>query len=148
MLVKPVDGTWSIAEHLEHLIAFNSSFFPMFQKVIDGQWKTPLLGKMGFLAAWFGDMIYKAALPSNTKKIKTFAIWEPQVSIDADEIIVRFMANQQELMHYYDTLGKAGKLGTVIHSPAGKRVVYPLDKVFKIIAVHEERHIQAAQRVC
>ena len=46
---KPAPERWSIAQHLDHLILVNSSYFPVIERINDGSYVRPFIGSIGFL---------------------------------------------------------------------------------------------------
>ena len=57
---KPDPNTWSIGQNIEHLIVINETYFPIFQALKNGTYKTPFIGKIGFLSNFFGNFILKS----------------------------------------------------------------------------------------
>ncbi|MEX2591158.1 MAG: DinB family protein [Anditalea sp.] len=143
--LKPQPSSWSIAENLSHLIRLNESYYPIFDQVIAGNYKPPFIGKVFFLAKSFGNLLYRAM--TSKGKTKTFAIWEPvQSEFDLD-IAEEFNRHQMELSAYVQKLDPFFETGTVIHSPAHRFLVYPLDKAIDIIIAHEKRHLEQSKSI-
>ncbi|EPR70808.1 DinB family protein [Cyclobacterium qasimii] len=46
--LKPSPGKWSPMEIIDHLIKVNVSYFSIFDRIIDQNFKEPLLGKLPF----------------------------------------------------------------------------------------------------
>ena len=143
---KPDSKTWSIAQNLDHLIRINESYFPIFELLKTGTYKTPLLSKIGFLVTFFGKFILKSVNPNRRKKMKTFRIWEPSQS-EVPNILERFQAHQSQLKAQINSLQHWVDQGSVIHSPASATIVYKLEAAFDIIVSHEKRHLEQAKEV-
>lgn len=45
---KPNPKAWSIAQHIEHLIIINQTYFPVLAELKSGQYKLPFTAKFGF----------------------------------------------------------------------------------------------------
>lgn len=144
---KLSDGTWSIAQHLHHLIVINSSYFPIIEALEKVELKIPFFLRIPSLARWMGNMIYNSVKPEQPKKIKTFEIWEPSSSTISDDILARFEAHQQSLKEQIQHAEELIKIGSLIHSPANKKIVYTLEKAFDIIVAHERRHLNHAKAI-
>ncbi|MFN3800452.1 DinB family protein [Belliella pelovolcani] len=145
---KPDAKTWSIAENLEHLITLNSSYFPIFDKLKKGELPLAFISKIAFFPKILGDMIMKSVAVSNTKKVKTFPLWEPRVSSgDQYDIIQKFEKHQQALIAKINELDSHIQKGSIIHSPANRLIVYRLDQAIAIIIEHERRHLLQAKNL-
>lgn len=135
---KPDSSSWSIAENLAHLIRLNESYYPIFNQLIIGNYKPPLIGKVDFLVKTMGNLLHKS-MTSKTKT-KTFLIWRPLQSHFDLDIAERFSTHQMELSAYLQKLDPFFEKNTVIHSPANRFIVYTLDKAIDLIIAHEKRH--------
>lgn len=140
---RPNPSSWSIAENLSHLIRVNESYYPIFDQLIAGTYKAPLIGKISFLANSFGNLLHKAM--ASKRKTKTFTLWEPESKNYDLEIAADFNKHQMELSVYIEKLDPFFETGTIIHSPVNRLLVYPLDKAADIIIAHEKRHLEQSK---
>lgn len=143
---KPDEQTWSIAQNMDHLIVINESYFPILNSLQKGTYKTPFIGKFGFIVNILGKTLLKAVQPDRRKKTKTFQIWEPGQSKITD-ILIKFEEHQEELKQQIENSEDILKKETVISSPANKNIVYKLKTAFDIIVTHEKRHFEQAKEV-
>jgi uncharacterized damage-inducible protein DinB len=142
---KPNAQTWSIAQIIHHLIVINTTYFPVFTALRQEAYRTPFIGKIGFMVKFMGKMLLDAVEPGQKRKMKTFPIWEPAASdIDAD-LLKRFEQHQSELKNWIDEMADYLDKGTVISSPANKYIVYKLETALDIIVTHERRHLGQAK---
>jgi len=144
---KPNANTWSIAQNIEHLIIINETYYPIFEKLKTGKFKTPLFGRWKWFAHYIGDSILKSVQPDNPKKVKTFPSWRPSSSEISADIVKKFENHQKELKQHVSTLEKARTQQKVIHSPMNKNIAYTIEKALEIIVTHEKRHFDQAVRV-
>ena len=144
---KPDNNSWSIAQHIEHLIVINQTYFPVLAELKSGQYKLPFTAKFGFLVRFFGKVVLNAVKPEQKKKIKTFPIWEPSISNIPGDILERFIAHQNELKTQIAESGDLLKNAAIISSPANRNIVYRLETAFDIIVTHEYRHLDHAKAV-
>ncbi|GAB2607327.1 DinB family protein [Belliella aquatica] len=145
---KPDSKNWSIAENLAHIIVLNSSYFPIFQRLKNGNLNNAFVSKISFFPKVIGDMIFKSVSDGGKRKVKTFPLWEPKTSLDQKEdILDKFIEHQKELSTWIDDLQPFLEQRTIIHSPANKLIVYSLNKAFEIIIAHEKRHFDQAKNV-
>jgi hypothetical protein len=144
---KPDPETWSIAQNMDHLIAINESYFPIFKDLKEGTFKPPFISKFGFLVSFFGNAILKSVRPENVKKNKTLSIWEPSTSQIDEDILNRFIEHQAILKEQIESLSEFSGKGMIISSPANRNFVYKLDTALDIIVTHEQRHFNQARSV-
>ena len=141
---KPSSDSWSIAQHLDHLIVINSSYYPVIESAQSGELSLSWTGKVGFLVRFFGRAILKGVEPTNKKKTKTFPIWEPESSDIDSGIIERFTQHQEELKELIRSSKDLIASNAVIPSPANKSINYKVGDAFEIIVTHEKRHVNHA----
>ena len=79
--------------------------------------------------------------------MKTFPIWEPDLSQVKGDILQSFKNHQNELKHQIETSNELIEKGTIISSPANRNIVYKLETAFDIIVAHERRHLEQASEI-
>lgn len=144
---KPNAETWSIAQNIAHLITINKTYFPLIEQVQNGVYNTPWWSKLTIATRFFGNVIYNASDASRKRKMKTFSIWEPEISDLPADILDQFEAHQQALAEQIESAENLIERGVVISSPANVNIVYKLERAFDIIVVHEKRHFEQAKEV-
>ncbi|MEX2600741.1 MAG: DinB family protein [Balneolaceae bacterium] len=144
---KPDPETWSIAQNMDHIIVLNETYFPVFAELQAGTYRPPWIANLGFLASFFGKMIYNTVKPGGKMKIKTFPIWEPATSEVPEGILTRFQKHQSALKQQIEAMAEFANKGTIISSPANRFIVYRLNTAFDIIVSHEQRHLKQAREV-
>ena len=144
---KLTPDSWSIGQIVEHLCSINESYYPILDSVQDGSYKTPFMGRIGFMVNFFGNLILKSVAPDNHKRTKTLPLWEPSKSDVPNDVLDRFVESQEKIKQYIQALREKAAEGLVINSPANTNVVYKLDTAFQIIVDHARRHLLQAQEV-
>ena len=144
---KPNPQTWSIAQNIDHLIVVNETYYPALTSLKAGTYKTPFMGKIGFMVSFLGKTVLNAVNPDRKKKTKTFPVWEPSVNEIKDDILRRFENHQAELKQKIEASKELIEKGTVISSPANRNIVYKLETAFDIVVSHEQRHWKQAKEV-
>ena len=142
--LKPNPQEWSVSQVIEHLVAVNRSYQPIFDAVIAGDYRAPWTASLPFLPGWLGKMILKSVMPDNKRKTRTFPVWQPERGNANAMLFDEFRSSQEHLKEY---LAKVEGKECVINSPASASIVYSLDDAFEIIVTHQERHLGQAQRV-
>lgn len=144
---KPNAQQWSVAQCIHHLIVVNESYYPILDQVRNKTYYTPHYGKIGFITKFFGKIVLDAVNPDRRKKMKTFPIWEPAISLVRSDILDQFEKHQQELKHLITSSEDLIENGTVISSPANRMIVYKLETAFDIMVAHEKRHLEQAREI-
>ena len=144
---KPSAEAWSIGQCFDHLVAANRAYLPIFEQVVNGKrqgrrWENvPLLPKI------FGKLLIKYLSPQSTPKLKAPEILKPGATSVDEDIIRRFIEQQQQVMLIMKRSERFDLARIRITSPAARFVVYSLVDAYEIIVVHEQRHFQQAERV-
>ncbi len=144
---KPGPDRWSIAQVIQHIITTNESYFPVFNEVIKDTYKNPLAGKIPLIPYLMGKLVLKYVQPDMKKRSRTVEIWEPSYSIISLEIIEQFNIHQEGLISKINSLEFFLNKDLIIHSPANKNIIYPLDTAIEILVSHEERHLNQAREI-
>ena len=144
---QPSVDRWSVAQCFDHLINTNASYFPVFESVASGTFDQTFVQKLPGVHKMWGKLLIKSLDPKTTRKLKAPKRFEPASSDLSGSIIDDFVKNQNRVV---DSMDKAKNLEVgriIISSPAAAMITYSLLDAFRIIAVHEQRHFQQAQRV-
>lgn len=144
---QPSASQWSIAQCLDHIITSNETYFPVFEAIIDGNYSPKLLEKIPLLPEWWGKLLIKSLDPANTKKSKTFPVFQPRQSDIPLTIVEDFAAHNAELIQYFEKLDAVSLHQIIITSPAANFVTYSLRDTVYILTNHEERHVLQAKNV-
>ena len=144
---KPAADSWSVAQCLDHLISTNHEYQPVFDRILNGEYRKTFLHGMPFLPALFGRMMIKAVSPDSQRKFKAPGAAQPSSSSIDPQIVDRFIAHQLETLAKMRLLENSDPAGMIITSPFISVVVYSLLDTFRLIVAHERRHFAQAQRV-
>lgn len=140
---KPAPDVWSIAENLSHLLQINSSYFPIFDQVIEGTYKPTFLAQLPYLPDAVGQLLHRSM--TSKIKMKTFSQWKPSAILD--EIVPLFKEHQMELSNYIQKLEPFVEKGVIIHSPASRLLPYKLDQAIDTLVAHEKRHLNQCKNL-
>jgi len=144
---KPAADSWSVAQCLEHLVSINREYFPVFDRILKGDYKKTLLQRMPFLPGMFGRMMVKALSPNSHQKFKSPGSAQPPPSSFGPQVVGRFITHQRETLAKMKSLQEYDPAKIVITSPFASVLVYSLLDTFRLIVAHERRHFAQAQRV-
>lgn len=144
---KPSSEQWSVAQCLDHLIKTNQQYFPMLEGVANGTRKQSFWEKLPGLPGFFGKMMLKGLDPSNQKKLKTPAVFNPAASQLPASIVADFVQHQQQLARLIRATDRVDHQKTIVSSPVSGLITFSLKDCISIIVVHEERHFMQAKRL-
>ncbi|HMB27780.1 MAG TPA: hypothetical protein VKS99_06715, partial [Blastocatellia bacterium] len=139
--------SWSVAQCLDHLISANHEYYPVFDRILKGEYRKTFWHGMPFLPAIFGRLMVKALSPDSQRKLKSPGAARPSSSSIDPQIVDRFIAHQRDTLAKMRLLGNSDPAGMIITSPFLSVVVYSLMDTFRLIVAHERRHFAQAQRV-
>lgn len=146
---RPEKGRWSVAENLDHLVRVNESYFPIFERVRTGLYKTPFLGKVGWISRFMGNATLAGSGPPEGNRelrgLRTFKMWEPRNRDLFPNPVGEFVDMQSALKHQVAACDTVLVRNPVIASPASPVLVYPLSQAFDFIIAHERRHVEQAR---
>src|SRR2546428_6955816 len=60
---KPSADQWSVAQCFDHLVMVNETYFPTFEKILNGEKKNTFWESLPWLPALLGKMLIKAVAP-------------------------------------------------------------------------------------
>ena len=145
---KPAPKSWSIAQCFDHLITTHSLYFPLFEKLANGSAKQTFWERYSPLSGFFGRFLIKSLRPENVKPMKTTSKALPSSSEIGDDIIIRYVDHQNQMIDALGQLpGAIDPRKTIVTSPLMGLVTYSLDDCYEILAVHGPRHFNQAKRV-
>src|SRR5215475_2807756 len=121
---KPAADSWSVAQCLDHLISINHEYYPVFDRILKGEYRKTFLHGMPFLPALFGRVMIKAVSPGSQRKFKAPGAARPSSSSIDPQIVDRFIAHQRETLAKMRSLEGRGPAGIIITSPFAGVVVY------------------------
>ena len=119
---KQEPSKWSIAQCIDHLIVSNSTYFPIFDQVIQGRYELSFIQKINPFKKIFGPMMIKSLGPHSAKKFSAPKLFQPTSSNVRDTIIMDFIFQQDILKKYFVQLQAPDMKNIVISSPVSKMI--------------------------
>ena len=144
---KPSPDQWSIAQCFDHLVIANAAYFPTLENVLSGEKRNTFWEKLPFLPSLWGRLVIKAVAPETTSKRKNPKIFDPCSSNVDDDIINRFIRQQNDIVRYMRTTENMDLDKITISSPVSNLITYSLLDAYRIIVTHEKRHFLQSLRV-
>lgn len=144
---KPTSKSWSIGQCLEHLIIADSLYFPVLEKITEGNYSISFWEKWSPFTNFFGRFFVTALQEEAKTKMKTTSVFLPFTS-DLDLAIVeRFYKHHDTFMNFISGCPQNNLEEIIITSPQFSFVTYKLRDVLTFLVQHEHRHINQAIRV-
>ena len=144
---KPSADRWSVAQCLDHLLTSNKGYVPVIESVRSGKKRTRFLERLPVLPGLAGKLLIKSLDPASTRKLKSPKNFEPAQSKISATVIDNFVAQQEQVIEGMKSTSHLDLEKIVITSPALSAITYSLMDAYRIIVVHEQRHLQQAKRV-
>ena len=145
---KPDLDKWSVGQCFDHLIVSNGEYFPIFDRVLQGQKTTNTIWEsLPILPRLWGQMLIKSVSPDGARKQKAPKIFTPTTSAVDPGIITRFVDQQDRVVNYLNTITAVDADKIIITSPVARVITYSLLDACRVIVAHEQRHILQATRV-
>ena len=141
---KPAPESWSVAQCFDHLITSNKGYFSIVKSVVAGEKKTRFLERVPILPTIWSKALISSLDPKTGRKLKAPAAFQPSTSDLPDSIIQDFVSQQSRVAEAMDSAKSVDADRIVITSPAASFVTYTLLDAFRIIVVHEQRHLRQA----
>lgn len=145
---KPAADKWSVGQCFDHLLTSNSEYFPIFDRVLQGQKTSNTIWEsLPGLPRFWGQMLIKSVSPDTARKQKAPKIFAPATSAVDAGIIPRFIDQQERVIGYLNTITDVDADRIIITSPVARVITYSLLDACRVIVAHEQRHILQARRV-
>jgi hypothetical protein len=142
----PEEGSWSVAQVLEHLNAYNRYYLPLIEKSMihisrdTSAW---------FIPGFWGNYFTKAMMPKNVyeikNKMKASKNYAPSKGANVEGVFKEFIQHQNKILQLLD-VAKRRNLNT-IHIPISisKLIRLKLGDMFRFLIAHEQRHMIQAR---
>jgi len=144
---KPNVDRWSVGQCLDHLMTGNKHFFPILDSIVSATKKTVFMERIPLLPGVWGKLLIKSLNPKNTRKMKARPNFQPASSDLPSNIVHQFIDQQGEFADWMDKMKDMDLDRIIITSPAMKLMTYSVMDGYRFLVLHEQRHLQQAQRV-
>ena len=143
---KPASDVWSVGECISHLVNSNGLYFDKIEKILNS---VPVSNEKDFpyQQSFVGKMIAKGVDPANVRKSKTFKVFFPDESEIGKSIINEYVTSSEKFIELVNRLRHLNLKKIKLSSPANKLLRMNLGDPLIIIPLHDERHLNQAERV-
>ena len=142
----PAEGSWSVAQVLEHLNMYNRFYLPAIEKSMVHITKDT---NAWFVSGFWGNYFTKMMMPRNVyeikNKMKSLKSYTPTKGVNVEAVFSEFIQHQQKLLQLLE-VSRRRNLNT-IHVPISltKLIKFRLGDTFRFIIAHEQRHMIQAR---
>jgi hypothetical protein len=144
---KPGADRWSVAQCFSHLIAINSDYFPIIERIARGDYTPSWQERLPLLPRLFGSLVLSAVQPDAARKFKANPRFNPSSSAIEPDIVAKFEAHQRAVVDHMRMTERIDLRRLIITSPVASVATYSLLDAYRIIVAHERRHMEQARRV-
>lgn len=146
ILLKPsVSGGWSIAQCLEHLNSYGVYYLPLFEKGLSNSPDNEAVKLVK--STWLGTKAIESMdLSKGFKKFKALKGHIPAQELNAKNVVAEFINQQERLLVILRTAAKKDLQKIKIPISIAKFLKLHLGDALQFLIVHNERHIQQANR--
>ena len=142
---RPSAAEWSIGQCLDHLLVTNQVYLPPLKQAVQTGSRAPVEEiTPGWFGAWFLRN-YIAPSPAS-KKAKAPRKITPVSEVDAT-ILDRFLASNEETRAVMRGACEIDVNRTRFKNPFIPLIRFTVGTGFEIIAKHQDRHLQQAERI-
>jgi hypothetical protein len=143
---RPDATRWSVAQCFDHLFTANRLMVEAAQAALDGKPRT-VWQRLPVLPGLFGRMLVRSQAPQSTRKFTASPLATPAASDIAPDIVLRFIAQNTELVRWLRDMDEPRAARVVMTSPFVSFIVYSVLDGARLVLAHDHRHIEQARRV-
>ena len=147
---RPGEDQWSVGECMDHLVVLGGLMLPKLDEGIEkaqaNGWKSDGPFKYGALGNWFLRMSGPDEDPPK-RKLKAPKMYTPSSNHTVSRLTQGFNAMQDEFRARVEQATGLDLARVKVPSPVTRLIRLSLGQWFKLLAGHQERHLQQARRV-
>ena len=138
--------TWSVGECISHLVNSNRLYLSKIESILSSNSSTQAKD-FSYKQSFIGKMIARGIDPVNIRKTKTFKVFYPDASEISRSIIKDYTGSSEEFIELVNKLHQIDLKKVKLSSPVNKLLRMNLGDPLIIIPMHDERHLNQAERV-
>ena len=143
---KPEATRWSVAQCFEHLLKANRLMVSASEEALKAGRSRSIWQRLPVLPGLFGRMLIRSQTPGSTRKFTAAAPAQPASSDIAADVIGRFVEQHREIVGALQTLDERVASQTIMTSPFIRVITYSVLDGCRLMAAHDRRHVEQAQR--
>ena len=149
---KPNAESWSAAECFQHLLFTNGGYLKHFKEVVAKSQDADKIKTFNqssthlFKHSFWGKFIIYFVKPTTKMKSKTSKPFNPSFSKVEPDVVQKYLSHNDELITAISKLRNLDLKKLKMPSPINEKIKYNLGDAIKILVLHDQRHIQQAER--
>lgn len=143
---KPNPDSWSVGECISHLVTTNKLYINKIEKILASV-SFSEEKEFPYKQSLFGKFIAKGVDPANVRKTKTFKVFYPLTSNIQKNVIDEYAESSKKFIDLTQKMLSLDLKKYKLSSPANKWIKLNLGDPLIIIPLHDERHLNQAERV-
>src|SRR5262245_2550171 len=144
---KPEAEVWSISQCLEHLLVTARADLPHIHRAIDDGRSRKVFGQGPFRYGLFGRLLILSMGAPARVKVKAPQVYRPVGNKGSEEILREFFLAQREMLDCIRAADGLHLAKVKTSLPGRKYIRLSLGQEFRLIIVHEQRHVWQAQQI-
>lgn len=140
------EGSWSVAQVLEHLNAYNRYYLPVIEKSMIHISKDT---SAWFIPGFWGNYFTKMMMPKNVydikNKMKAMKSYTPSSGLNVEAVFKEFIQHQNKLLQLLDVAKRRNLNSIRIPLSISKLIRFKLGDTFRFLIAHEQRHMIQAR---
>lgn len=144
---KPGPDNWSVGQCFDHLIVSKEPYFKIIEQVLDGTRQSSLWEKLPLWPTFIARQMIKTLQPGSGRKVKAPKAFRPSSSSIEADILQKFVSLEDRWINALQRTASIDSAKVIITSPVASVITYSLLDGMRLMAVHELRHFQQAERV-
>jgi hypothetical protein len=138
--------TWSVGECISHLVNSNRLYLNKIESIFSSN-SSAHAKDFSYNQSFVGKMIARGIDPANIRKTKTFKVFYPDASEISKSIINDYADSSENFIELINKLHHLDLKKIKLSSPVNKLLRMNLGDPLIIIPMHDERHLNQAERV-
>ena len=140
------EGTWSVAQTLEHLNLYNRHYLPIIEKSMVhitkdlSAWFVP-----GFWGNYFTRMISPTNVYEIKNKMKTGKAFIPSKGENVDAVFSEFLQHQNKYLHILEVVRRRNLNNIRIPVSISRFIRLKLGDILRFLVAHQQRHMIQAR---
>ncbi|AYA38087.1 DinB family protein [Hymenobacter oligotrophus] len=136
--------SWSVLECLEHLNRYSRYYLPAFEQAMQHPRRPGATAEVGY--SWLGKKSLEVVRPGNGKASKTVKHMNPAGSQLSRGVLEEFLQHQSRLLAVLAAAHTADLNRKAVPVEFFRLLKLRLGEALEFVVLHEERHVQQAQR--
>ncbi len=150
MLYQQSTAQWSATQCMMHLNSYGDFYLPALQRSIQTAVKKQWLPKETFAATLIGNWFTNLMLPKGdaktVTKMKSPKNHTPQINENSEEVLARFIQQQETLMQLLDEAREIDLRKASTPISISRFISLPVGDTFRFLIAHNQRHVLQAER--